>query len=346
MSRARSLTASRHRAIGRRARHARFPAPLVRQRGVALLVAILLVALGTIIAAAMAYSNAMTARRAAATFGFDQAMLIAEGAEALAAEGLKIAFKQNPQYISTSQSWAQPFGPVEAAPGVTLEAQLEDLQGRFNVNELVGSDGQDNPTAILVFQRLLQSLNLNAQLADDIADWIDQDTTPRSEGAEDSVYMGMDPPYRTPNMPITSTSELLAMPGMTRATFDRLAPHISALPMGAKINQCTADPWVLDALTGTVQFSADPDRFYKDRQAAGDCFPPVGQVKVQGAPPVTGPTAGGGLQSNPADLVTQTSTYFRLTSIMTLGSTEFTVYTLLFWDPTGVHTMMRSFTPD
>ena len=52
------------------------------QRGIALLVAILLVAFGTIIAAAMAYSNAMTARRAAATFEFDQAVLVAEGRNA------------------------------------------------------------------------------------------------------------------------------------------------------------------------------------------------------------------------------------------------------------------------
>ena len=49
----------------------------------------LLVALGTIIAAAVAYDNAMTARRATATFAFDQALLIAEGAEALAAYGLR-----------------------------------------------------------------------------------------------------------------------------------------------------------------------------------------------------------------------------------------------------------------
>ena len=350
MSRDRSAAANRGRAAGRRLRQVRVAAPPARQRGVALLVAILLVALGTIIAAAMAYNNAMTARRAAATFGFDQAMLVAEGAEALAAEGLKLESKQNPTYIAANQSWAQPFGPAEVAPGVTLEAQLEDLQGRFNVNDLVGSDGETpNQTAILAFQRLLQSLNLNAQLADYIVDWIDQDTTPRSEGAEDSVYMEMDPPYRTPNTPITSTSELMALPGMTRAEFDRLAPHITALPIGTKINQCTADPWVLDALTGTVQFSADPDRFYKDREADGGCFPPVGQVKVQGAPAVNGPgTVGGGAgpQSNPADLVGQTSSYFRLTSIVTLGSAEFSVYTLLYQDPTGVHTMMRSFTPD
>jgi len=347
-----------HALASHRWRQARVPAPLARQRGVALLVAILLVALGTIIAAAMAYSNAMTARRAAATFGFDQAMLVAEGAEALAAEGLKQLGKQNPPYIAPSQSWAQPFGPKQVAPGVTLEAQLEDLQGRFNVNNLVGSDGETpNETAIEAFRRLLQSLNLNAQLADYIVDWIDGNTIPTSDGAEDSVYMEMNPPYRTPNMPITSTSELMAMPGMTRADFDKLAPHIAALPIGANINRCTADPWVLDALTGTQEFTNDPEQFYKYREADGGCFPPQSAVTVKAATTSVGPGnvgtgsigggGAGGPGSNAADLVGDTSRYFRLTSTVTLGSTQFTVYTLLNWDnATGTRTMMRSFTPD
>ena len=93
MSRDRTVSASLGPLSRRRARQRRFPTPPARQRGVALLVAILLVAFGTIIAAAMAYNNAMTARRAAATFGFDQAMLVTEGAEALAAEGLKIGLR-------------------------------------------------------------------------------------------------------------------------------------------------------------------------------------------------------------------------------------------------------------
>ena len=43
------------------------------QRGIAMLVAILLVALGTIIAAAVAYENATAVRRGTATYAFDQA---------------------------------------------------------------------------------------------------------------------------------------------------------------------------------------------------------------------------------------------------------------------------------
>lgn len=334
-------------------------APRRRQKGVALLVAILLVALGTIIAAAMAYNNAMTARRAAATFSFDQALLVSEGAEAIAAYGLQQTFKQNPQDIDATQVWNQPLGPVEAIPGVMLEAHLEDLQGRFNINDLVGTDGETpNTAAIKAFQQLLILLKMEPKWADYIVDWIDKDSTSMiPDGAEDSVYMEMSPPYRTPNLPIASTSELLALPGFTRTDFDTLSPFIVALPLGVGINTCTASPYVLDALTGHQQFSVDPEQFFKDRQAAGGCFPKPQDVltaagNVQGGntnpegPSLNQPVPG---QSNQtiASIIGQKSLWFRLTTFLTLGSTQFSVYTVLYESPSGTaRPVMRSFTPD
>jgi len=336
--------------------------PRRAQRGVALLVAILLVAFGTIIAAAMAYNNAMTARRAAATFEFDQALLVAEGAEALAAYGLQQTAKQNPTYTYPGQPWSQPLPPTEVTPGVMLEASLEDLQGRFNINNLVATDGETpNTVAIQAFQRLLAALDLDSKLSYYIVDWIDKDTTPMDpDGAEDSVYMEMDPPYRTPNLPITSTSELLAMPGVTRAEFDKLAPYIVALPLGVGINTCSASAPVLDALTGHVQFSADPAQFAKDRADAGTCFPTPAEVEqaagnVAGGNGATGiegnselgSTSTGGTTQTLASLLAQKSSWYRLTSFVTLGTAQFAVYTTLFQDSTGmVRPVMRSFTPD
>jgi general secretion pathway protein K len=326
--------------------------PPQRQRGVALLVAILLVALGTIIAAGMAYSNAMTARRTAATFGFDQALLIGQGAEAFAAYGLQQEVQQNQfqTYVYPGQAWSQPVGPREVTPGVTLEASLEDLQGRFNINNLVETDGETpNQTAIAAFQRLLQELGMDAKWANYVVDWIDKDTVPMfPDGAEDSVYMEMNPPYRTPNLPVTSTSELMTLPGFTRADFDRLAPYIVALPIGTRVNVCSASPQVLDALAGHVEYSADPQQFEKDRQDAGTCFPTQAQF-LKNAGDVQ---QGGGNQSPQqqglSTLVAQTSAWFRLTTFVNIESAEFSVYTLLYQDPsTGmVRPVMRSFTPD
>jgi general secretion pathway protein K len=325
-----------------------------QQRGVALLIAILLVAFGTIIAAAMAYDNAMTARRAAATFEFDQALLVAEGAESLAAYGLQQTFKESPSYTGAGQPWSTPLPPSEVTPGVMLEASLEDLQGRFNINDLVQMDGnQPNTAAIAAFQRLLASLNLDQKLAYYIVDWIDKNTEPMDpDGAEDSVYMEMDPPYRTPNLPITSTSELLAMPGVTRAEFDTLAPYIVALPLGTPINTCTASAPVLNALIGHVEYS-DEQQFQQDRTANGGCFPLPAQVIQFAGDVQTGSVAGAqtgqgsNVQQSISSLLTEKSNWFRLTSYVTLGTAEFSVYTLLYWDSTGMaRPELRSFTPN
>jgi general secretion pathway protein K len=351
------LTAHRSRPGIPRARRRRGGVPARRyQRGVALLIAILLVAFGTIIAAAMAYNNAMTARRAAATFEFDQALLVAQGAEALAGYGLQQTAKENSPYTYPGQPWSQPLPPTEVTPGVMLEASLEDLQGRFNINDLVETDGETpNTAAIAAFQRLLTNLNLDPKLADYIVDWIDKDTTPMSpDGAEDSVYMEMNPPYRTPNLPITSTSELLALPGVTRAQFDVLAPYIVALPLGVQINTCSASPVLLDALTGHQQWSSmTAQEFAQDRAASGGCFPTPAEV-VQAAGEtqtgsVGGATAGPGsnVQQSISSLLGQKSAWFRLTSYVTLGTAEFSIYTLLYQDQTGmVRPVLRSFTPD
>ena len=348
-------TRCRSGAPARRGIHFTATAPQ-RQRGVALLVAILLVALGTIIAASMAYNNAMTARRAAATFDFDQALLVAQGAEALAAYGLKQQAQQNSSpYTYPGQAWSQPLPPTEVLPGVMLEAHLEDLQGRFNINDLVQQNGNlPNQPAIAAFQRLLTMLGMEPKWADYIIDWIDKNTEPMTpDGGEDSVYMEMDPPYRTPNLPITSTSELMALPGFTRADYDRLAPYIVALPIGTLINVCSASPYVLDALTGHVQFSSDPQQFEKDREAAGTCFPTrqdvltaAGNVANGGGIGTSIGTSGNLQQQGLGSLLAQKSAWFRLTSFITLGSTQFAVYTLLYQDQLGVRPIMRSFTPD
>src|SRR5688572_22570357 len=114
-----------------------------RQRGVALITAVLLVALGTIVATAIAFQGTMAARRGAATFALDQSIAFAQGAEAIAAYALKE--DKNKTKDELSEDWAKPFGPVEVVPGVSLEAVLQDMQGRFNVNLLLGQDNEPDP---------------------------------------------------------------------------------------------------------------------------------------------------------------------------------------------------------
>src|SRR5579872_1258612 len=142
------------------------------QRGIALITALVLVALATVLAASIGFASVMASRRASAVFGADQALLAAEGAEAMAAYALQqSASPQGPD--SLDQAWAQPNGPYELAPGVTLEfAQIEDQQGKFNINNLA-SGGLFAAAELQQFQNLLKSLGLETKWAGILADWID-----------------------------------------------------------------------------------------------------------------------------------------------------------------------------
>lgn len=307
-----------------------------------MMVAILLVAFGTILAAAIAFKSAMAARRSTAILSMDQSLLVAQAAEALAAYGLREAKKGGGQNAQThpAEAWAQPLGPVEVVPGIVLEAYVQDESARFNLNSLVDNDGRVDPVAVEKLGDLMEQAGVERRWASVFADWIDTDTQPLSDGAEDSAYAAQDPPYRAPNMQITSASELLAMPEFGRDRYVKIAPFVTALPRDATINVCSASGLLLDSMVdaGHKEFSQDPEQLAKARE--NGCFPQLTAYQQS-----FNDQADWTQKVQPR--VKETSDYFRLTSIVTIGSAEFTLYSLLWREPSGqVRVMMRSFSPE
>jgi general secretion pathway protein K len=314
-----------------------------RQRGIALITAIILVALATVIATAIAYSNSLNARRAAANFTAMQALYVAEGAEALAGYALSESLKQSRQ-TSPEQTWAQPYGPVELENGVVLEASLEDMQGRFNINNLVDGNGVADPVAREQFERLLMLLLMDTRWAQKLVDWIDRDNQPTlPDGGEDSAYLSQTPSYRTPNMPVSSVSELLALPGFGRENYDKLLPYVAALPPGTPVNPCTASGVVLDAMgPGRQEFGLDAENLANKRKSG--CFPTVPELQATMTPEQWQriQNAAGG-----ATRFGDTSYYFRLRSDITIGTIHSTVYSLIHRDQgQAIRPILRTFGTD
>ena len=308
-----------------------------RQSGIALLTAIILVAIAAITAVAIGFSSAMTARRSAAVFTVAEGLQLGAGAEAMAAYLLREDARKSRQ-DSLDEDWAQPYGPVELEAGAALEAQIDDQQGRFNINNLITNSGAVDPDAREQFERLLQLLGLDTRWAPLLIDWIDADDNPTlPDGGEDGLYQGQRTPYRTPNMPVTSITELLALPGMTREIFDRLAPYITALPPGQKVNLCTAPGAVLDALTpGLQQFSID-EQLLTERRRNG-CFPTRSDFQA---------LMSAAQFQHVERFVGESSSYFRLRSWITIGTTRFTLYSLLQRDASGqIRPILRTFGTD
>jgi len=306
-----------------------------RQRGVALITAVLIVALATILAINVTFRGMVDQRRSANLFALDAGYEIALGAEAWAADFLR-KDAQESQTDHLGETWAKPLPPLPVGEGIgVVEGRLDDMQGRFNLNSLVFADGTTNPKAVKQLERILGMLGIETTWATAIADWVDADVQPGfPDGAEDSVYTGQDPPHLAANMPITRPSELMFLPEFGGERYRKLQPFISALPVGTKLNVCTAPGIVIDSLFESQrQFSLNPEDLAARRKDA--CFPTLEDLR--GA---LGPAE----YDQVKDAIGETSSYFRATVWVTIGTTQFTLYSLLARGGAGtVRPVLRSF---
>ena len=321
-----------------------------KQRGVALIIALILVALATILATKLTFDGFLERRRAIGVLAAEQALHFGMGAEALAADVLAQDLQNSPTQTTLIGAWAQPTQPLpitpqdnpEGEPIGTLQGQLEDMQGRFNLNNLahvipgVGRQGAiQDPQPFEQFQRLLALVQLEPKWAGIARDWIDADDIPGSpDGAEDQIYTSQVPPYRTGNWPMMSPSELMNLPGFGADRYRKIAPYVTALPTAtATINICTASAPVLESLLARNSSGEYTPEVLAAGRKTG-CFPdPTSFGNILGAQR----TATSRYYGTKSD-------YFRLTTHVTLGTTEFTLYSLLYRGNGGkVTPMLRSF---
>ncbi|HEX4972475.1 MAG TPA: type II secretion system minor pseudopilin GspK [Steroidobacteraceae bacterium] len=302
-----------------------------RQRGVALIVAVLIAALAAMLAASVSFKGYLDQRRTGNAVAMDQGFEVALGGEAWAADALRRDKQQSAKTDDFTEEWATPIPPIPLDDGNgnsygDFEGQLEDMQGRFNLNSLVALEGGQLKTdqlAVARFTRLLELLEMEPKWAKIIADWIDSDIQPEfPDGAEDPTYTGLTPPYRTANMPLTRASELLAIADFGLDRYRKLEPFVTALPIGTPINLCTASPELLDALVeGRRQFTMARESTMETRKQR--CFPTKQDFESS-------------LQPNEKDELVQgkvidvTSSYFRATIWVTIGTTQYTLYSLLY----------------
>jgi general secretion pathway protein K len=122
---------------------------------------------------------------------------------------------------------------------------------------------------------------------------------------------------------------MLALPGMTREEFERIRPYVAALPVGTKINLCTAKAPVLAALIEGGTNFGDAEQLATNRKDG--CFP----TKED-------------LQNDPSwnamrDSVEQKSDWFRAVTAVRIGTSEFTLYSLIERNgSTAIRTVLRS----
>lgn len=251
------------------------------QRGAALITTLLIVALITITITTMTSQQQLSIQRASNRQVTSQLKNLLGAGEKFAMAVLNRDRREGERNNSdsTEDYWAQSLPPVPV-DGATVEGCVIDLQGKFNLNNLVNEKGTTDQAEFQALKRLLGALNIDTAKAEAILDWIDPNIDATGvEGAEDDFYTGQTPPYRTANGPMVSPTELLLIKGFRVIDegglddYDLLLPHISTLPTGTAINVNTASAPVLASLADYMIERSDDLKVVDDEywEAYPDC---------------------------------------------------------------------------
>lgn len=210
-----------------------------KQRGVAMIVAILVVSLASITAISMQTRHERDIRRTSNILNGDQAWRYGMGAEAFINVVLTRDAENN-KFDHPAEPWLEPVTlPIEEG---TLRGQIQDQQGCFNVNNLQGADAAKH---LAVLERLLGFLRLDVSLAQALQDWVDGDQQAGiPDGAEDNYYFGQNPAYRSPDSPMASITELYLVKGVDADSYQSLSTQLCALPASntaVNINMASAE---------------------------------------------------------------------------------------------------------
>lgn len=247
------------------------------ERGIALLLSLLVLALLTAIVLEFDAEARREYREAAAFRDHVKSGALMRAAVQAASAALQQDFlrdkRNGERFDGPLDLWALPIKNYAIGDGL-LSAQIRDEQGKLNLNDLVTSAGDpiQSKTRIDRIRRLFELLQINPDLVDALADWIDHDDNPRPAGAESLYYQSLKPPYRAANGPLQALSDLRLIKGFTPAIIDRLSQYVTVHPIegGAPVNINTAEPPVIQALdpdiTSAMAMAIIQGRPYKTKE--------------------------------------------------------------------------------
>ncbi|WP_430462514.1 type II secretion system minor pseudopilin GspK [Thalassolituus sp. LLYu03] len=217
-----------------------------QQKGLALLMVLLIFAIISVLAVAMIDRQSSDIQRSATMLALQQARSYVIGAESAVRTGLYLDWDNNKDVDHDKEEWNQER-TFPLSPG-TARIRIQDAQGRFNLNSL--SKGASNRAVQKErFTNLLNELGLDVAFADELYRWMDESSQ------EDDRYQAMEPPYRAAYQGCSHTSELMLLDGLDETAYKRLEAYVACLPITTQLNINTATAPVLSALDSKLSLS-------------------------------------------------------------------------------------------
>jgi len=217
-----------------------------REAGIALIAALWLTALLTVIASAFAFSMRSEALAARNALSLAAARAVADGAVERTAFELSRPRNAPEVWEANGETHVWQEGDASVAAVAVDESAKIDL----------------NAASEPLLRGLFQSVGgLDADaaqaLVEAIADWRDADDLRRPNGAEEPDYRAAGRKYRPPNAGFETVGELQRVLGMTPAVYARVADSLTVYSRQPGINPATASREVLLALPNVAAEAVD-----------------------------------------------------------------------------------------
>ncbi|MBW8191263.1 type II secretion system minor pseudopilin GspK [Neiella marina] len=222
-------------------------AATMRQRGVALITVLLVVALISLMAVEMSERLRRQLQRATALAALDEAKWVNIGAEGFASKVLKQDFEDSPERTHLNQYWAVGSTSFPLESGAVFSGELKDMRSCFNLNGVRTQEAEqaelqqtgERPLAAKQFIALLEAVEIDSYqaevMADSLVDWLDEDDyVNHSSGAEDSEYQSRTRPYLAANSMLVDVGELRAINGFTQEAVFQISPYVCVVPSSNK----------------------------------------------------------------------------------------------------------------
>jgi general secretion pathway protein K len=252
---------------------------LQKQKGVAIVTALLLTTLAITIVASLFWQQQVQVHSIENQRYQLQKKWVLRGALDWATLILREDFRISPNVDHLGEPWAVNLGETKLdqyvengradteASEASLSGQMSDAQGKFNLNNL--SDmGKIRPFEVKVFGRLLANLSMDANLAKRVAISISatQELQAKSASEPDLSNPGGSSDTDEKEFPVRTDAEvkfvrfshvddLLSVPGFTPEMLLRLRNYVTVLPRPTTININTTNSEVLSALLDKVSVS-------------------------------------------------------------------------------------------
>ena len=284
------------------------------QSGTAIITALFIMALVTIMAVAMTTRLQIDIHRTQLLLNFNKIYFKASGIKYWAIGKLLQDARQN-EIVDDKPIIDQTpkYFPMVNDNGVLLNGKLSDLQARFNINNII------EPTYAKKFLQLLKIVapDLTTLAALQIINGIEQHLL-RGQSEQNSSFLSDINTPKRPVNPFVSISELRLIPGISAALLQQLSPYVTALPEITPININTAPLAVLRSL-GNGLNAVQANSIINARKIK-DGFKSIAEFTA--APNLS-------ILNIPNELITVTSNYFLSQANVTIPNQKLTLFTVI-----------------